>query len=162
MATPNQIMIAIPEPLFEPDQIQKQTSKEIIKDLSIIQLVCSFLAVISEIVQIYGLDYFTIGTGIWTGLIFGMNAVIGLSVSNQSLKCNLIALFVMSIISIAVSYILICFGFLIIVCIVCPWTITNFGGSIIGIIQIIIALVEAGSAIGTAVVSYHVIRCGRQ
>ena len=154
-------MIAIPQPQSDLDWIQKETSRGVIKNLSTIQLVCSFLAVISEIVQIYGLDYFTIGTGIWTGLIFGINGVIGLFVAKQTSKCNLIALFIMSIISIIFSDILFCFGTLIIF-----WTTENFGVhmvsfGIVGIIQIIIALVEAGSAIGTAVLSCHVIRCGR-
>ena len=63
------------------------------------------------------------------------------------------------------SYILICFGVLIIDKVVAMLT-ENFGVhllsfGIVGIIQITIALVEAGSAIGTAVLSCHVIRCGR-
>ena len=168
IATPNQIMIAIPQPQLEPDWIRKQTSKGFIKDLSIIQLVCSFLAVISEIVQIYVVDYFTIGTGIWTGLIFGINGIIGLSVATKTLKCNLIALFIMSIISIVFSWISICFGFFII-CLASEnfdvhlGNLVSFGivGLIVGIIQIIIALVGAGSAIGTAFLSCHVIPCGR-
>ena len=49
MATPNQIMIAVPQPLSEGDWIQKQTSKGAIKVLSIIQLVCASLAVFSGI-----------------------------------------------------------------------------------------------------------------
>ena len=81
IATPNQIMIAIPQPQLDLDWIQKQTSRGVIKNLSINQIKCSFLAVISEIVQIYALEYFTIGTGIWTGLIFGINGVIGLFVA---------------------------------------------------------------------------------
>ena len=152
-------MIAIPQHQLEPDWIQKQTSRGVIKDLSIIQLVCSFLAVISEIVQIYGLDYFTIGTGIWTGLIFGINGVIGLSVAKQTSKCNLIALFIMSIISIIFCYILLCFGFLLVFCKFCE--IESFGGIIIGIIQFIVGLVEARNAIATALLSCHVIPCGR-
>ena len=113
IATPNQIMIAIPQPQLEPDWIEKQTSRGVIQNLSINQIKCSFLAVISEIVQICVLDYFTIGTGVWTGLVFGINGVIGLSVATKTSKCNLIALFIMSTISIVFSYILICFGFLI-------------------------------------------------
>ena len=155
-------MIVIPQPQLESDWIEKQTSRGVIKNLSINQIKCSFLAVISEIVQIYVLEYFTIGTGIWTGLIFGINGVIGLSVATKTSKCNLIALFIMSTISILFGYILICFGILIIE----KLRSENFGVhlvliGIVGIIQITIALVEAGSAIGTAVLSCHVIRCGR-
>ena len=155
-------MIAIPQPQFEPDWIEKQTSRGVIKNLSINQIKCSFLAVISEIIQIYVLEYFTIGTGIWTGLIFGINGVIGLSVATKTSKCNLIALFIMSTIYILFSYILICFGVLIIE----RLRTENFGVhlvsfGIVGIIQITIGLVEGGSAIGTAALSCHVIRCGR-
>ena len=152
-------MIAIPQPQSDLDWIQKETSRGVIKNLSTIQLVCSFLAVISEIVQIYGLKYFTIGTGLWTGLTFGINGVIGLFVAKQTSKCNLIALFIMSIISIIFCYILICFGILLIFCKICKME--NFGGIIIRIIQFIIGLVEARNAIGTALLSCHVIPCGR-
>ena len=152
-------MIAIPQPQLEPDWIEKQTSRGVIKNLSINQIKCSFLAVISEIVQIYVLEYFTIGTGIWTGLIFGINGVIGLFVATKTSKCNLIALFIMSIISIIFCYILLCVGFLLIFCKICE--IGSFGGIIIGIIQFIIGLVEAKNAIATAFLSCHVIRCGR-
>ena len=162
IATPNQIMIAIPQPQLDLDWIQKQTSRGVIKNLSINQIKCSFLAVISEIVQIYVLEYFTISTGIWTDLIFGINGVIGLSVATKTSKCNLIALFIMSTISILFSYILICFGVLIIEK---PRT-ENFGVhlilfGIVGIIQITIGLVEGGSSIGTAALSCHLICHGR-
>ena len=148
MAPPNQIMIAVPQPILEADWIQKG-----FKVLSIIQLrACASLVMASSIysiwlVQIYGFK-FTHGSGIWTGLIFGINGAIGLSVAKETSKCNLIALVVMSIVSILCSLILIGQGGLI-----------GLFGVAIRIIYFIIGLVEAGNAIATAVLSCHVICC---
>ena len=154
-------MIAIPQPQLESDWVLKQTSKGVIKNFSIIQIVCSFLAFISEIFQTYGLWYFTIRTGIWAGLIFGINGGIGLFVAKEPTKSNLIALFIMSVISIIFSYVLMIFGFFTFFWNVPLWKIEYFDGIIIGLIQFLIGLVEGGNAIATALLSCHVIRFGR-
>ena len=144
MAPPKQIMIAVPQPLLEADWNLK-----VFKVLSIIQLIaCASLVMASSIwIQIYGYN-FTHGCGIWTGLIFGINGAIGLSVAKETSKCNLIALVVMSIVSILCSLILIGQGGLI-----------GLFGVAIRIIYFIIGLVEAGNAIATAILSCHVICC---
>ena len=147
MAMPNQIMISVPQSQLEADWIRKQTSKGAIFALSVIQVICGVLAVFSEMHR----EYFTICMGIWTGLTFGINGVIGLFVANKPSKCKLTALYIMSIISIVFSLILICFWIIIFM----------YGWSIIGIIQFITGLFETGSAIGTAVLSCNVICCRR-
>ena len=146
MAPPKQIMIAVPQPLLEADWIQK-----VFKVLSIIQLIaCASLVMASSIwIQIYGYN-FTHGCGIWTGLIFGINGAIGLFVAKEPSKCNLIALVVMSIVSILCSLILISQG-----------GILGLFGVPIGITYFIIGLVEAVNVITTAVLSCQVICCGR-
>ena len=161
MATPNQVIIAVPQPLLDTDWIQKHTSKGAIWVLSIVQLICACVAAILEICNILGFgygykpdDYFTIGTGIWTGLIFGANGVIGLIVAKEPSMCNLIALLVMSIVSVIFSLLSILLvgvgiGF-------------GYFHSFIGMIHFIIDLVEAGNAIVTAVLSCQVICCGTQ
>ena len=100
MAPPNQIMIAAPQP----DWIQK-----LFKVLSIIQLIaCASLVMVSSLwIPIYGFNS-THYSGI--GLIFGINGAIGLSVAKEPSKCNLIALVVMSIVSLLCSLILISQG----------------------------------------------------
>ena len=91
----NPIIINSPEPQSETDRIKKLVSKKTIKGLSIIQLVCSGIAIITQITLIgnragYSLsnDIANIGTGIWTGFFFGITGLIGIFASQKPSKCK--------------------------------------------------------------------------
>ena len=90
----NPIIINSPQPQSETDRIKKLVSKKTIKGLSIIQLVCSVIAIITQITLIGNRDGYmarfisTIGAGIWTGFFFGITGLIGIFASQKPSKCK--------------------------------------------------------------------------
>ena len=88
----NPIIINSPQPQSETDRIKKLVSKKTIKGLSIIQLVCSVIAIITQIALIGNgvgyLDISDIGAGIWTGFFFGITGLIGIFASQKPSKCK--------------------------------------------------------------------------
>ena len=88
----NPIIINSPQPQSETDRIKKLVSKKTIKGLSIIQLVCSVIAIITQITLIGNRvgywDISDIGAGIWTGFFFGITGLIGIFASQKPSKCK--------------------------------------------------------------------------
>ena len=88
----NPIIINSPQPQSETDRIKKLVSKKTIKGLSIIQLVCSGIAIITQITLIGNRvgywDTSDIGAGIWTGFFFGITGLIGIFASQKPSKCK--------------------------------------------------------------------------
>ena len=88
----NPIIINSPQPQSETDRIKKLVSKKTIKGLSIIQLVCSVIAIITQITLIGNrvgyMDISNIGAGIWTGFFFGITGLIGIFASQKPSKCK--------------------------------------------------------------------------
>ena len=84
--------IIINSPQSETNRIKKLVSKKTIKGLSIIQLVCAGIAIITQITLIgnrvgYG-NISHAGAGIWTGFFFGVTGLIGLFASQKPSKCK--------------------------------------------------------------------------
>ena len=95
----NPIILNSPQPQSETDRIKKVVSKDAIKGLSIVQLVCAVIAIITQIIllgehktgSLEGLIagwIATIGAGIWTGFFFGVTGLIGLFASQKPSKCK--------------------------------------------------------------------------
>ena len=88
----NPIIINSPQPQSETDRIKKLVSKKTIKGLSIIQLVCSGIAIITQITLIGNRDGYwdiaDIGAGIWTGFFFGITGLVGIFASQKPSKCK--------------------------------------------------------------------------
>ena len=65
----NPIILNSPQPQSETDRIKKVVSKNAIKALSIVQIVCAVIAIITQIIllgrQVEGIA--DIGAGMWTG-----------------------------------------------------------------------------------------------
>ena len=88
----NPIIINSPQPQSETDRIKKLVSKKTIKGLSIIQLVCSGIAIITQITllgnRVGYSDIADIGAGMWTGFFFGITGLIGIFASQKPAKCK--------------------------------------------------------------------------
>ena len=93
----NPIIINSPQPQSETDRIRKLVSKKTIKGLSIIQLVCAGIAIITQITLIgnrVGRPPWSIaapadiGAGMWTGFFFGITGLIGIFASQKPSKCK--------------------------------------------------------------------------
>ena len=90
----NPIILNYPQPQSETDRIKKLVSKKTIKGLSIIQLVCAGIAIITQITLIGNRvgypprDLADIGAGMWTGFFFGITGLIGIFASQKPSKCK--------------------------------------------------------------------------
>ena len=90
----NPIILNSPQPQSETDRIKKIVSKNAIKGLSIVQLVCAVIAIITQIILLSRREtlYFEwiadIGAGMWTGFFFGVTGLIGLFASQKPSKCK--------------------------------------------------------------------------
>ena len=86
----NPIILNSPQPQSETDRIKKVVSKSGIKALSIVQIVCAVIAIITQIIllgrQVEGIA--DIGAGMWTGFFFGVTGLIGLFASQKPSKCK--------------------------------------------------------------------------
>jgi len=176
----NPIILNSPQPQSETDRIKKVVSKNAIKGLSIVQLVCAVIAIITQIILLSRRDsrretlWFEwiadIGAGMWTGFFFGVTGLIGLFASQKPSKCNLSAFLTLSIISS-----LLCIPLLVIASIGLSeessedyWysirTNTNYSKSATACygFQIFVALVQAGVAIATSAMSCRIICCSKQ
>ena len=90
----NPIILNSPQPQSETDRIKKVVSKDAIKGLSIVQIVCAVIAIITQII-LQGsretlIDKYLadIGAGMWTGFFFGVTGLIGLFASQKPSKCK--------------------------------------------------------------------------
>ena len=79
-----------PQPQSETDRIKKVVSKNAIKGLSIVQMVCAVIAIFTQILLLgtTGPSVAYIGTGMWTGFFFGVTGLIGLFASQKPSKCK--------------------------------------------------------------------------
>ena len=92
----NPIIINSPQtqPQSETERIKKLVSKNTIKGLSIVQLICAGIAIITHIKLLSNqksLRYDDIeeaGAGLWTGFFFGVTGLIGLFASQKPSKCK--------------------------------------------------------------------------
>ena len=85
----NPIILNTPQPQSETDRIKKVVSKNAIKGLSIVQLVCSVIAIITQIILLSRRIWIAdIGAGMWTGFFFGVTGLIGLFASQKPSKCK--------------------------------------------------------------------------
>ena len=92
----NPIILNSPQPQSETDRIKKVVSKNAIKGLSIVQLVCAVIAIITQIILLGRRETLyrdskviaDIGTGMWTGFFFGVTGLIGLFASQKPSKCK--------------------------------------------------------------------------
>ena len=89
----NPVILNSPEPQSNSDRIKKLVSKKSIKRLSIVQLVCSVIAIITHIILLGNHGNHRnwvadIGTGVWTGFFFGVTGLIGLFTSQKPSKCK--------------------------------------------------------------------------
>ena len=87
----NPTILNSPQPQSNSDRIKKLVSKKAIKRLSIVQLVCSVIAIITHIILLgnrRNLGIADIGTGVWTGFFFGVTGLIGLFTSQKPSKCK--------------------------------------------------------------------------
>ena len=92
----NPIILNSPQPQSETDRIKKVVSKNAIKALSIVQIVCAVIAIITQIIVLgrrdvewhYGEFIADIGAGMWTGFFFGVTGLIGLFASQKPSKCK--------------------------------------------------------------------------
>ena len=85
----NPIILNTPQPQSETDRIKKLVSKNAIKGLSIVQLVCSVIAIITQIILLSRRIWIAdIGAGMWTGFFFGVTGLIGLFASQKPSKCK--------------------------------------------------------------------------
>ena len=90
----NPVILNSPEPHSNSDRIKKLVSKKSIKRLSIVQLVCSVIAIITHIIllgnrgSLLNEHIADIGTGVWTGFFFGVTGLIGFFTSQKPSKCK--------------------------------------------------------------------------
>lgn len=88
------MMIPTYQPQSANDEIRKKVSKRNIKVLSILQLLCGALAVITQIIALSNQQFsrewgvVIMGTGLWTGLFFGITGLVGLFTSQKPSKCK--------------------------------------------------------------------------
>ena len=96
MSSSNPTFMNSPLSQLHPDivSIKEFVSKNPIKILSTIQLVCAGIAAITQIVLLghhqflYGSFIPLIGTGLWAGFFFGVTGFTGLSASHNPSKCK--------------------------------------------------------------------------
>jgi len=105
-AQPAPIILTIPNQSnsqSDKQHISKVFPKSTILTLSIIQVICGALAAITQVVLLGISDRYwsisNVGTGIWTGFLFGISGGVGLIASNRPSNCTIIAYMVWSIIS---------------------------------------------------------------
>ena len=92
----NPIILNSPQtqPQSETERIKKLVSKNTIKGLSIVQLICAGIAIITHITLLSNQkslrsDYIAeAGAGLWTGFFFGVTGLIGLFTSQKPSKCK--------------------------------------------------------------------------
>lgn len=90
----NPIILNSPQPQSETNRIKKVVSKNTIKGLSIVQLVCAGIVIITQIILLgkretrYIQWIADIGAGMWTGFFFGVTGLIGLFASQKPSKCK--------------------------------------------------------------------------
>ena len=90
----NPIILNSPQPQSETDRIKKVASKNAIKALSIVQMVCAVIAIITQIIvlgkreTLYEKFIAYLGAGMWTGFFFGVTGLIGLFASQKPSKCK--------------------------------------------------------------------------
>ena len=95
MLTNNPIILNSPQPQSNSDSMKKLVSKKAIKGLSIVQLACAVIAIITHIILLgnHGSNHFKkhigdIGIGVWGGFFFGVTGLIGLFTSQKPSKCK--------------------------------------------------------------------------
>ena len=90
----NPIILNSPQPQSETDRIKKVVSKNAIKALSIVQIVCAVIAIITQIIVLGRRETLReefiadVGAGMWTGFFFGVTGLIGLFASQKPSKCK--------------------------------------------------------------------------
>ena len=92
----NPIILNSPQtqPQSETERIKKLVSKNTIKGLSIVQLICAGIAIITHITLLSNQkslrsDYIAeAGAGLWTGFFFGVSGFTGLFASHNPSKCK--------------------------------------------------------------------------
>ena len=93
----NPIILNSPQPQSETDRIKKVVSKNAIKGLSIVQLFCAVIVIITQIILLGRREMdctwtcrwiADIGAGMWTGFFFGVTGLIGLFASQKPSKCK--------------------------------------------------------------------------
>ena len=85
----NPIILNTPQPQSETARIKKLVSKNAIKEISIVQLVCAVIAIITQIILLSRRIWISdIGAGMWTGFFFGVTGLIGLFASQKPSKCK--------------------------------------------------------------------------
>jgi len=146
------------------DRMEKLFPKKTILTCSILQLICAGTAAITQLI-LFAVDpdryssIADIGTGIWTGVLFGIAGGLGLNASQRPSHCSVIAFMVLSIIASLFAIPLI--------------VISGIGigiGSdrqydlmrILCSIQLLTGLLQGVVAITTAAFSCRVVCCGRQ
>ena len=95
MLANNPIILNSPQtqPQSETERIKKLVSKKTIKGLSIVQLICAGIAIITHITLLGNLESLRsrsaeVGAGLWTGFFFGVTGLIGLFASQKPSKCK--------------------------------------------------------------------------
>ena len=82
------------QPQSETERIKKLVSKNTIKGLSIVQLICAGIAIITHITLLSNQESLRsdhiaeTGAGLWTGFFFGVTGLIGLFTSQKPSKCK--------------------------------------------------------------------------
>ena len=92
----NPIILNSPQtqPQSETERIKKLVSKNTIKGLSIVQLICAGIAIITHITllsnhrSLRSVNIAEAGAGLWTGFFFGVTGLIGLFTSQKPSKCK--------------------------------------------------------------------------
>ena len=92
-ASNNQNVVNFSQPQSDDERLKKLISKRTVKILGITQLVCAFIAIITQIILLSHMDSdFDIipafGAGLWTGFFFGITGFIGLFASQKPSKCK--------------------------------------------------------------------------
>merc|ERR1712038_448345 len=113
-ASVNPIIINLPpiDPKHEKEAILKSFPKRTMICLSILQIICGWLAFLFQVIQyIVGSYYYSgiyvVGWGIWTGIIFAASGLVGLIGAFRPSKCMMISFLVLNIISSAFTLCLI-------------------------------------------------------
>ena len=96
MLANNPIILNSPQtqPQSETERIKKLVSKKTIKGLSIVQLICAAIAMITHITLLGNQEslrrshFAEVGAGLWTGFFFGVTGLIGLFASQKPSKCK--------------------------------------------------------------------------
>merc|ERR1711860_353600 len=147
------------------DRIEKLFPKKTMSVCSILQLICTGLAALTQAV-LFVVDpsrYSSIsdlGAGIWTGVFFGFAGGVGLIASQRPSHCSVIAFMVMSIISSLFAIPLIVFSG-----VGLDWASNSYGNFLMVVlfgIQLLTALIQGVVAVTTAAFSCRVVCCGKR